>query len=264
MTWTYTYKMGDPGSTGTPLSDFCYDVRITSEAALGFRGRNPVQSYQHGEFSSPRKFHPAANLLLETFLRYTSSTGGVTHTDGRPGHVYQNFGSVKKLVIGKQGALARLFRTAPEEGAVYRDVELVAEGRPTQANHIIGWPLRAPFPFWVGTSSTGNSPPTLTNAGTAPVGDAVIDFTGTATAPRLTHDDTTDYIEITGALPAGGVRIDVGARTCVKITGGADYSDNLVVNTPWWLELDPGANAVTVTQGSGTPTVSVDWVTPWL
>jgi len=75
----------------------------------------------------------------------------------------------------------------------------------------------------------------------------------------LTLSATGDYIEIAGVLPAGGVTVDIGARTAVRITGGADWSDNLVVNSPWWMEFDPGANTVAVTQSSGTPTFTVDF-----
>ncbi len=258
--WTFTYKAGPPGGALTTLTTYCYDTRIVAESTLGYRGRNPVLAYRHGESSTPRKFHPAANVLLETWLRYTDSAGAVTHTDGRPGHVYQNYGSVQKLLTGAQNALIRLERTAPDQGTVYMDVELVAEGRPTQAQHIIGWPLRAPHPFWIGAASAQQSPNTVTNGGTAPVMDAVVAVTGTANTPRLTHSATGDYIEIAGALPAGGVSVDVGAQTCTKITGGADYSDNLVVNAPGvWMEFDPGANTVAVTQTSGTPTFTVDF-----
>jgi hypothetical protein len=55
------------------------------------------------------------------------------------------------------------------------------------------------------------------------------------------------------------VTVDVGARTCTKISGGADCSDNLVVGSPWWMEFDPGANAVTESEDSGTPSWTVDF-----
>ncbi len=255
MGWLYVYKAGPPGGALTDLLDFCYDIRLVSEPVLGFRGRNPIVAYQHGEFSSPRKFHPAANILLETWLRYTNAAGAVTHTDGRPGHVYENYGSMKTLLTGAQASLVRLERTNPEDGTVHMDVELVGEGRPTQAQHIIGWPLRGPHPFWVGVAASQQSPTTVTNNGTAPVGDAVIDIVG-GTAGGISHDDTGDSVTIAGALPSGGVRVDVGARTAVRISGGADWSDNLVVNAPWWIEFDPGANAVTAVGGS---TVTVDF-----
>ncbi len=259
MAWDYDYEAGPPGGGLTDLDTYCYDIRIRNESVTGYRGRNPKVAYTHGEHSSPRKFHPAANVLLETWLRYTDSAGAVTHPDGRPGHVYENFDFVKKLLTGDQGSLARLQRTAPEHGTVHMDVELLGPGRPTQADHIIGWPLHAPYPFWIGVAASQQTPTTITNNGSAPVGDAIIDVTGTTTAPRLTHDDTGDFIEIAGALPAGGVKIDVGGRTAVRISGGADWSDNLVVNAPWWMEFDPGANAVTVSQFSGTPTWTVDF-----
>ncbi len=259
MGWLYAYKAGPPGGALTAILDFAYDVRLVSEPTSGFRGRNPKVAYQHGEFSSPRKFHPAANVLLETWLRYTDSAGAVTHTDGRPGHVAENYGSMKKLLTGAQDSLVRLERTNPEDGVIHLDFELVGEGRPTQAQHIIGWPLKSPHAFWVGVAAAQQTPVTITNNGTAPAGDAVVAVTGTTTAPRLTHSATGDFIEIAGVLPAGGVSVDIGARTCTKITGGADFSDNLVVNSPWWMEFDPGANTVAVTQSSGTPVFTVDF-----
>ncbi len=146
-------------------------------------------------------------------------------------------------------------RTNPEDGVIHLDFELVGEGRPTQAQHIIGWPLKSPHAFWVGVAASQQTPTTITNNGTAPVGDAVIDIVS-GTDGGLVHDDTGDSITIAGALPSNGVRVDVGARTAVRITGGADWSDNLVVNAPWWMEFDPGANAVTAVGGS---TVTVDF-----
>jgi hypothetical protein len=260
MSWDYNYEAGPPGGSLFLLSLYTYDVRITSEPTLGYRGRNPILAYRHGEESSPRKFHPAANVLLETWLRYTNAGGSVTHTDGKPGHVYENYGKMKALLTGAQASLIRLQRTAPEQGTVYMDVELVAEGRPTQAQHIIGWPLRAPHPFWIGAASAQQSPTTITNGGTAPVMDAIVAVTGTANTPRLTHSATGDYIEIAGALPAGGITIDVGAQTCTRISGGADWSSNLAVNAPGiWMEFDPGANTVAATESSGSPSWTVDF-----
>lgn len=238
-------------------------VRIVNEFSLGFRGNDPISQYVHGEQSSPRKFHPAANLSLEMTLLGTNTAGVITHGDGAAGHYYENFSALKALLAGKQGQLVRLERTAPDLSTVYMDMWAVDAARSTQNRFTYAWPMRAPSPFWVGAADNGNTPTTLTPAGDAPIDDMIIDFTGTADTPRLTHDDTGDYVEIDGALPSGGVRVDVGAGTVVRISGGADWSNALRVNNPWWLELDPGANAVTVTQDSGSPTVSVDWFTKW-
>ena len=263
MSWVYDYEAGPPGGSLTNLLDYCLGVRITTEWAAGFRGSNPVVQYQHGDFSSPRKFHPPANFILETTLRYTNASGLVTHVDGAAGHVYENFNAMKALLTGDQGTLVRIRRTNPDEGTVYMDVQLMSQVLPTQERHIFGWPLHGSKPFWTGVAVTGETPPTITNPGSAPVMDAIVDLTGTANDARLTHDATGDYVEIAGALPAGGVAIDVGAKTALRISGGADWSQHLVVNQPWWVELDPGANAMTVSESSGTAVASVDFDTPY-
>lgn len=255
--WTYDYSVGPPGGTLVSLSDYCTMVRIDAEWSDGFRGNDPVGQFAHGEVSSPRKFHPAANLSLEITLRGTNSAGVVTHADGVGGHYYENFSALKQLFGGKQGQLVRLERDAPEIGVAYMDVWQVGRATPSQDRFTYKFPLKAPRPFWVGAADNANSGATLTPGGDAPIDDMIINF-ASGTDPRITHDDTGDYVEISGAVPAGGVRVDVGAGTVIKITGGADYSNFLRVNNPWWLELDPGANAVTSSAG-----ITLDWFTKW-
>jgi len=257
MSWVYDYSVGPPGGSLTSLLTYCSMVRIDAEWSDGYRGSDPIGQYQHGEVSSPRKFHPGANFNVEVHLLDTNSSGTVTHADGRAGHLYENFSAIKALFAGGQDSLVRIERDAPDQGAVYLDCFQVGRAAPIQDRLTYSFPMRAPHPFWVGAADTGNSPPTLTVAGDAPIDDMVIDFTG-GTDARLTRG--TDYIEIVGAVPAGGVRVDVGAGTCVRITGGTDYSNNLRVYSPWWMELDPGANTVSL---SGGGSVSVDWYTKW-
>ena len=260
MAWTaWVYKAGIPGGSLETLTDYCESVRIDPETAAGRRGSNPVVQYRHGEYSTPRKYVRAANLSLETVIRYTNSAGAVTHADGAPGHIMENWAHLKRIFGAQQGTLCRLQRTAPDYGDVYRDVELLADVKPSQARHIMSWPLHSPHPFWIGAADTGNTGATLTVAGDAPIGDAVITLTG-GTDGGIVHTNSGASVEISGAMPAGGVIVDVGAGTCVKVTGGADYSNFLVVNKPWWFELDSGANAVTNTGGTSH---SVDWITQW-
>ncbi len=261
--WQWDYRAGPVGGAQGFFVDYALSTRIVAEFATGRRGKNPVVEYRHGEYPTPRKYVRAANLVLETVLRYTNSTGTVTHTDGAAGHVMENLGHLKRLLGGNQNTLVRLQRDAPDQGIVYIDVELLGEATPSQNRFTFTWPLHAPHPFWIGAADTANATPTWTVDGDAPIGDAVIKFTGTVTDARVTHSASGAYIEIAGALPAGGVEVDIGEGTCTKITGGADYSNYLVVNSPWWMELDPGINTVAVTQASGTPTVTADWYTQW-
>ena len=257
MAWDPAYKVGPPGGTLETILDYASGVRILAEWSLGFRGSDVMTQFQHGEESSPRKFYSAANLSVECVLRDTNSIGTITHVDGAAGHRIENFSELKRLFAGTQGSLVRLQRTFPDTGLTYLDMWQVGTVQPTQNRVTYSWPMRAPKPFWVGVADTANSGTTLTVAGDAPIDDMVIDFTS-GTDPRITHDGTGDYIEIAGAIPGAGVRVDVGAGTVIQITGGADYSNNLRVNTPWWFELDPGANAVTPSAG-----ITSDWFTKW-
>ena len=259
MTWAYAYDVGPPGGTFVDILDFADSVRILDESTPGLRGSDPISQHVHGEVSSPRKFYSAITLSIEMQISGTNAAGAITHGDGEAGHRYENLGTMFRLFAGTQGKLVRLRRTSPHQGTVYMDMWLIDEPRPTQNRFMYRVNMRAPHPFWVGAADTGNTPTTLTVAGDAPIDDMVIDFTG-GTDARLTLDATGDYIEIVGALPAGGVRVDVGTQSVTKITGGADYSNALRSLNPWWLELDPGANAVTLTGGGS---VSVDWFTKW-
>lgn len=253
--WDYDYQAGPAGSL-TDLSDLCTYVRVVAEWSTGRRGSNPIVQYRHGEYASPRKMVRATPVMLETGIRYTDAAGAVTHTDGKAGHVEENFDALKQLFGGGAGELVRLQRTAPNQGTVYLDVEQLADALPSQSRSIIAWPLLAPAPFWVGAADTGNTGATLTPAGSAPVGDAVVKIlTGTDT--KLVVDSTGDFIQIEGAVPAGGVAVDVGADTALRITGGADWSGHLRMSTAF--ELNPGANAVTLSGG----TYSADWFTKW-
>lgn len=261
MPWSYedyNYRAGPAGSLESLLL-YGNFVRLVAEWSTGRRGSNPTLAYQHGEFPSPRKFHRAANLAMEVGLRYTDDTGSITHTDGDSGHAYENLSNLKRLFAGLQGQLVTLERTAPHLGTVTMEVEMLADAVPSQERHVFIFPLHAPKPFWTGAQQTATSPPTITPAGDGPIDDMVIDLVG-GTDTRLTHDTSGAYVQIDGANPSGGVQIDVGAGTAVRITGGADYSSFLRVATPDWFELDPGANAVTV---SGGGTASVDFNDKW-
>lgn len=258
MAWDYDYQAGPPGGTLEALSDYCTFVRIIGETVAGRRGQNPVVQYRHGEYPAPRKFVRASSMMLETGLRYTGPSGTITDPDGAAGHVYANKAAMGRLLGAQAGQLVRIHRTAPHQGAQYKDVELLEQATPTQSRSIFGWPLHSPHPFWMGPEDLANVPPTLTVEGDAPIGNATIRLIDPATDAKLVVDSTGDFVQIVGALPAGGVTIDVASATATRITGGADWSNALRMSSAW--ELNPGANAVTLTGGG---TCQVDWRTQW-
>lgn len=254
MAWDYDWQAGPAGSL-LDLADYCASVRVVNEWSTGRRGSNPIVQYQHGAHHAARKYVRPTTFVLETSIRNTNAAGAITHSDGAAGHAYENLSILKGIFGGTVGALVRLQRTAPHIGAAYIDVEQLGEAIPTQTRHIFGWPLTAPHPFWIGAADNGNTQPTLTVAGDAPVGDAVLKFlTGTDVKAALASGD---FAQVVGALPAGGVTLDLGTGLAVRITGGADWSDAVRRSNAW--ELNPGANTVTVTGG----TMSFDWYTQW-
>ncbi len=253
------WKAGPQGGSLTSLSDYLSMVRLVSEFKAGMRGRAPRVLFSHGDAEVARRWHGRANLMLEGQVRWTNSAGAVTHGDGPAGHFYENLGAVVDLLAGEQGAPITLQRDAPHQGVVEIDGYLAGDPAPTQDRDVFLFPIQCPQPFWRGQARTGLTSPTITFGGNAPITDAVVDLTG-GTNTRLTHTASGSYIQIDGALPAGGVRVDIGAGTCVKITGGTDYSNYLTVADPWWIEFDPGGNAVSV---SGGGSVSVDGYDKW-
>ena len=254
MAWDYDWQAGPAGSL-VDLSDYCTMVRVRNEWSTGRRGSNPLEQHRHGAHFAARKFVRQGSLVLETAVRDTNAAGAVTHADGKPGHQYENLSILKDVFGGTVGELVRLQRTAPHIGASYLDVEQLGEAIPTQTRHIFGWPLTAPRPFWIGAADTANTQPTLTVAGDAPIDDAVCKFlSGTDVKAALPSGD---FVQIEDALPAGGVSLDLDTGACVRITGGADWSDHLRRSNTW--ELNAGANTVTVTGG----TMSFDWYTKW-
>ena len=258
MAWAYAYTAGPKGGSLLPLLNFCSSVRLLTEGGSGKRGGDVAVQYLHGEHAVAHKFAMPRLLPLEVVLRFTSSTGTITHADGADGHVFENLSEVKRLLRGQAG-LATLARTAPDMGAVQIDVEC-GEPTPTQARFCYLFPLVAARPFWRSTTLNSISASPLAVGGDAPVDDAEVVFSAAAVSPVFTHTPSGATITYTGTVPAGGVRVFTETGQAINVTGGADCSDLVSFNKPYILELDPGvSNAYTI--GSGTATV--EWRDKW-
>lgn len=255
MSWDYLWKAGPKGGSLVSLSDYATDIRVATVFVPGRRGANPTALYKHGSVPLPRKWGKDLNVVLETVIRYTNAAGVVTHVDGAEGHVFENKASLAELLGGEQGKLVTLQQDAPDHGVIEIDVEMLGDAAPTQQRHVYGWPLRAPSPYWrSSTQRTGLTPATgVTVNGTAPVDDFVLHLAG-GTDAKIVHDGSGAYIQFEGATPGPGIDIDLDAGTV--LSGSTDYRAKLKVLEPWWMELDPGANAFTIT-GGGTWTIDL-------
>ena len=152
MPWTvYDYKAGPFGGTLLPLLNYCVSVRVLDEGGPGKRGSDVNVQYLHGDHGVLHKFSTPRLIALEGILRYTSSAGTITHTDGAEGHVFENLSEMKRLLRG-QRSLATLERVAPDMGTVRIDVQC-GEVIPTQNRFTFLFPLIAARPFWRSTTT---------------------------------------------------------------------------------------------------------------
>lgn len=260
MPWSvYDYQAGPKGGSLTPLLNFCAAVRVVDESGSGKAGEDVNVQFLHGDHPVAHKFAEPRLIMLEAVLRYTSSAGTITHTDGAQGHVFENLAEMKRLLRG-QRSLATLQRIAPHYGTTQIDVHSGAP-TPSQNRFVFLFPLVAPRPFWRSTTLNSVSSSPLTVGGDAPVDDAEIVFSAGGTSPVFTHTASGATIGIVGTVPAGGVRVYTETMQATRVTGGTDYSE--FVASPaktFGLELDPGvSNAYTISSG----TVTVEWRNKW-
>lgn len=258
MAWAYTYKAGPFGGTLLPLLDYCISVRMIDESGPGKRGGDVTVQYLHGNHAVGHKFANPRLLPLEVVLRFTSSAGTITHANGSDGHVFENLSEVKRLLRG-QRSLATLERIAPDQGTVRIDVEC-GEPTPTQNRFTYLFPLIAARPFWRSTTPGSATSSPIVVGGDAPVDDATVTFSAGASSPVFTHTASGATITYTGTVPAGGVIVNTLTGQASNVSGGADCSNLVTPNKPYWLELDPGvSNAYTISSG----TVTVVWADKW-
>jgi hypothetical protein len=262
MPWTaYNYQAGPKGGALTPLSNLCTFVRVVDEGSAGKRGSNVPIQYFHGAREVPHKFTTEHLFGLECGMRYTDSAGTITHTDGAPGHVFDNLETLKRLLYGGR-VMTTLQREAPDYGTVQIDVEVAAPVTVSQNRFVFLFPLLAPDPFWHSTTLNSQSPsPSISVGGNAPVDDAEIVFPAAAASPLLTHTASGATIQISGTVPSGGVRVYARTGHAARVSGGGDYSEFLVLNKNYVLELDPGATNSFTYSGGGSATI--EWRNKW-
>lgn len=248
MAWTDYLITAD----GEVLDDYCDRVVVVTEGMANREDSNFKIPGADGEISFPNKLWEAGNVILVTFLKFSDEDGFVTHEDGSPGHVYENFSNLKRI-FGKNGKVD-LRRTAPHQGENQMLVELI-QG-PSEASfpqHRV-WTFKAPVPFWSGlTPVVISASGAHTPEGDAPVGDMIVEFAGNGT---VQIDD--EWIEMDGAGEAAVV--DVGARTITDDGSGGDPLDRFFFNySDRWLRMEGGYESQITITGSVSLTYFPKW-----
>lgn len=260
--WDYDYSIG-----GTALLDFTTDIRIPEEKRARKRGRNRIIAWQQGERSTQPKLYRALDFELQMLLAYTDAAGDVTHVDGAPGHVYENYLDLKRLLSGDQlnGSLVTLRRTMPHAGDVDIDFEVLQDIRPDSSTRfrMVAF-CTAPFPFWRSATQTvktevGKTATTETIevivGGNEPIPNAVIIFapnTQPVSNLRIAHTPSGRFLQYSGIIDAGDtVTFDVGARTAThSVTGSVDPA--LLKGFADWFVLPIGTFDLDLTCDAGT------------
>lgn len=226
------------------LRTLAHEITLVSgwDTFPGLKYSATQYAYQHGEDMSGRRWYKPRNIDLHMILLATDATGVVTTTPLQ--HLQANLDALFAALHNSTGPLT-LTRTMPD--ATVR----TAEVRPIDASPVedgtgitkaVVVSLRMGWPFWHGAAAevSGTGPLAATNNGNAPVNDMLVTFTTTG---RITTP-AGDYVE---SAAAGAI---LNVRTG-EVTGSGTPAD-ISTNKPWFIQLEPGANSLTVTGGSKT------------
>lgn len=229
------WKLGPKGGALTDLDTVSIFVRLAPSGGEIFapkRGGNVVNPYRSGAIAVDVKH--VTELLIGLEIGYP-----LHDTEAA---LYTAKETVEQLLFGKKG-MATLRRTTPSD-TIEAYVEPVAPPVQTQNRFTYLYALRAPEGFWRSTTQTTDSTSPVAVGGNGSVHDAVIDIdtgaTGTNVVLTMTDDGAT--INVIGATPAGGIRVDLETGLVTKITGGADHHEFVSFGLPYRIILEPGDN----------------------
>jgi hypothetical protein len=214
-----------------------------SDAGVGIPGRDGVQ------FDPAAPFAPLV-ATLHIVLRWTNSSGTVTHVDGEVGHIRENLSLIKRELSKTTCVWSR---TLEHIGAVRAVVKSNTAGVMGEQRHIFNFPLTIAAGSWQdATESSNTAPVTL---GDRRIFDPRISLPSAGTY-TITDADGTVYTITATAGPTYPVVVDVGASTVLD-NGGADASGDVSFSHQEMFRLSP--NHTHVTTGGGT----IFWRNRW-
>ena len=253
--YAYGIRLDSEGSP-TALAAISTFVRILPEVFAAQRAKPSRQANRHGTVLASRTFYDSFSFVLQVDLDY-----GNPET---PATVYANLST---LLSRANHNLERVWltRTAPDYGNVEIPFVVIRSPQTSTPRHRLRIPCMALEPFWRDRAITFSAvDPTagVTTTGSAPIPDAVLVFSGAATASTFTHTDTGDTVTITADTTVNAVTVDCGARTVQQLGAHADaLLTDTATSRPWFIELLAGQlNSFTVSSGSVTLTARDRWL----
>ena len=253
--YQYGIRLDSEGSP-TALAPVSTFVRILPEVFAKQRARPSVVANAHGSVLASRTFYDSFNFVLQIDADYGVPESAAT--------VYDNIATILGRV-GHNLERVWLTRTAPTQGAVEIPFVVLREPRTSNPRHRLAIPCRALEPFWrdqAVTFAAVNPVSGVTTTGSGVIPDAVLVFSGAATAATLTHTNTGDTITITADTTVNAVTVDCGVRTVKQLGAHADaLLTDTATSKPWFIELIRNAlNSFTVSSGSVTLTARDRWL----
>jgi hypothetical protein len=249
--YAYGIRLDSEGSA-TAIGTAADNVRIIPEVAGGIRGRPTTIANRHGQTAPTRSFIDSYDFIVEVTLAYAVPETGTT--------VYTNRSTVLKRFLHH---LERVWltRTAPYQGTVEIPIMVTRPIRTGNPRHRLMIPCRALDPFWRDTSvtfSAVNPVSGVTVGGDAPIADGVFVFSGYNGAALLTHTTSGDTITVNTDTTANAVTVDLGAGTVKQSAAHVDGVATMA--EPWGIELQPGSNTFTLSNGTATFTGRDKWL----
>ncbi len=249
--YQYGIRLDSEGSP-TAFAGAVSMERILPEVFAAQRARPSRVANRHGTVLESRTFYDSFSFVLQLDLEY-----GFPEL---PATVYANLSAILQRA-NLNTERTWLTRVAPDYGAV--EIPFVVNRPPQTSNprHRLRIPCFALDPFWRDQAETFAAvDPTagVTTLGSAPIGDAVLVFSGAAAVAILTHTNTGDTITITADTTVNAVTVDVGALSVKQL--GAHVDGVMTASQPYLLELVRNAlNSFTISSGSVTLTARDKW-----
>lgn len=249
--YAYGIRLDSEGSP-TALAAIATNVRILPEVFAAQRAKPSRQANRHGTILEARTFYDSFNFILQVDLDYG--------TPEDPDTVYANLSTLLQRISANTERVW-VTRTAPDYGNVEIPIVVLRPPQTSNPRHRIRIPCRALDPFWrdrAVTFSAVNPVLGVITTGSAPIGDAVLVFSGAATSAILTHTNTGDTITITANTTVNAVTVDAEDRSVVQ--SGAPADGVMTTSQPYLLELVRNAlNSFTLSSGSVTLTARDKW-----
>ena len=226
------------------LANVATDVIIEDEYGGSFIDSGVRVPHRDGIRLDPQAPYGPRTITLKTVLRYTNSSGTITHADGAAGHVYENLSLIRaQFATGE----VTLTRTAPHVGDVRALVTLLDNPIPDgRQRHVVRWVLTCPSGSWQDATETSEATTSVTTGGNVRIHDPIVVFASAGTVTHTHADGTVESITA-AAGPTYPVTVDVGAGTILD-NGSVDSRGDVTFTQPWWLRMDPdGAQTFTGT-----------------